>query len=76
MGVRHVDRAGAQLDLLGGGRDPRDERDARGDILGPVGDVLADIALGKPQFVGQQEGFAVLLAGIAANPFREDGSAS
>src|SRR5207302_7949040 len=33
MGVRHVNRAGTQLDLLGGGCDPCDERDARSDVL-------------------------------------------
>ena len=59
MGVRHVDGAGAEPDLLGGGRDPGQERDAGGDVLGLVGDVFADIGLGEPEFVGQQEGFAV-----------------
>src|SRR6202022_864125 len=40
MSVRHIDRAGSQPDLLGGSRDPCNERDARGDVLGFVGDVL------------------------------------
>src|ERR1700722_20878810 len=60
MGVRHVDGAGAELDLLGGGGDPGQEGDAGGDVLGPVGDMLADIGLGKPEFIGQQEGFTIL----------------
>ena len=59
MGVRHIDRAGAEPDLLGGGCDPGEERDAGGDVLGLVGDVLADIGFGEAQFVGQQESFAV-----------------
>jgi hypothetical protein len=52
MGVRHIDRAGAKPDLLGGGCDPRQERDAGSDVLGLVGDVFADIGFGKSQFVG------------------------
>jgi hypothetical protein len=32
-------------------------------FFGPVGDVLADIGLAEPEFVGQQEGFAILLEG-------------
>src|SRR5258708_13413716 len=56
MGVRHVNRAGTQLDLLGSGCDPRDERDARTDVLGSVRDVFADIALGAPHFVAYPQG--------------------
>jgi hypothetical protein len=36
-----------------------DKGDAGGDILGPVGDVLADIGFGEAQFIGEQEGFAI-----------------
>ena len=64
MAIRHVDGAGAEPDLLGRGRKPRDEGDAGGDVLRLVGDVLADIAFRKAQFVGKQEGFAVLLQGL------------
>jgi hypothetical protein len=63
MGVRHIDRAGTEPDLLGRGGDPREESDRRGDVLGLVGDVLADISLGESQFVSQQEGFAVFPEG-------------
>src|SRR5260370_19435945 len=63
MGIGHIDRAGAKPDLLGGSGDPRQERDAGGDVLGLVGDVFADVSLGKPQFVGQQESLAVFLQG-------------
>ena len=45
MGVRHVDGAGTELDLLGRCCKPGDEGDAGCDVLGPVGDVLADIGL-------------------------------
>ncbi len=55
--------AGAEPDLLGRGREPRDKGDAGGDVLGLVGDVFADIGFGEAQFVGQQESFAVLLQG-------------
>jgi hypothetical protein len=63
MGVRHIDGASAKLYLLGGGRDPRDERDARGDVLSLVGDVLANIGFGESQLVSQQESFAVFPKG-------------
>ena len=61
MVVRHIDGAGTKLDPPGGGSNPCQECDAGGDVLGLVGDVFADIAFGKPQFVGQQERFAVFL---------------
>jgi hypothetical protein len=63
MGVRHIDRASTESDLFGSGGDPGKERDAGGDILGLVGDVLADIGLGEPEFVGQQESFTVFPKG-------------
>jgi hypothetical protein len=52
MSVRHVGRAGTQLDLFGGGCDPCDERNAGSDILGSIGDVFADVAFSEAQFVG------------------------
>src|ERR1700760_582092 len=61
MRVRHIDGAGAKLDLFGWGRDPGEERDAGGDILGLVGDMFADIGLAEAELIGKQEGFAVLL---------------
>ena len=60
MRVWHVDGAGTELDLPGRRGDPGNEGDAGGDVLGLVGDVLADISFGKPQLIGQQERFAVL----------------
>ena len=42
-------------------RDPGDEGDAGGDVLGAIGDVFADIGLGEAEFIGEQKGFAVLL---------------
>ena len=63
MRVRHVDGAGAEFDLFRRGGEPGDEGNAGGDVLGLVGDVLADIGLGEAQFVRQQESFAVLLQG-------------
>jgi hypothetical protein len=60
MRVRHVDGAGAKLDLPGRRREPRDESYAGSDILRSVGDVLADIGLGEAEFIGQQESLAIL----------------
>ncbi len=63
MRIRHVDRAGAQLDLFGRRGEPRDKGDARRDVLGPVGDVLPDIGLGEAQLVRKQKRFTVFLEG-------------
>ena len=60
MRVGHVDGAGAELDALGGVDQRGDEHDARGDVLGLVGDVLADVALHEAELVGQDERLAVL----------------
>jgi len=61
MCVRHVDGAGAEPDLFGRGGEPGDESDAGGDVLGLVGNVLADIGLAEPEFISQQERLAVLV---------------
>src|SRR5712691_1122475 len=61
MGVRHVDSAGAELNLPGCRSEPGDECYAGSDVLGSVGDVLADISLGEPEFIGQKEGLAILV---------------
>ena len=61
MRVRHVDGAGAKLDLSGRRREPGNESYAGSDVLGSVGNVLADISLGEPEFIGQQESLAILL---------------
>ncbi len=63
MGIRHVDGAGAQLDLPGRRGEPGDEGDAGGNILCLVGDVLPDIGLGESQLVCQQKRFTVFLEG-------------
>jgi hypothetical protein len=58
--VRHVDRAGAEFDLLGRVDQACDEHRAGGDVLGLVGGVLADVALDEAELVGEDEGLAVL----------------
>jgi hypothetical protein len=58
MGVRHVDGAGAELDPLGRGRNPGQERDARSDVFGLIGDVLADIGFGKAENPSPEDGSA------------------
>ena len=45
--------------MLRRGCDPRQEGNARGDVFGLIGDVLANIGFGEPQLIGQQESFAV-----------------
>src|SRR5687768_14736774 len=60
MAVRHVDRAGAELDALGRIGERGDEHGAGGDVLGLVGRVLADITLDEAELVGEQEGLAIL----------------
>ena len=49
--------------------------DAGGDVLGRSVDVLADIALGEAELVGEDEGLAVLAQRLSANPCPADGSA-
>jgi hypothetical protein len=65
MIVRHVDRAGAEFDLLGRVNKARDEHRARGDVLGLVGGVLTDISLHEAELVGEDEGFAILAQGFS-----------
>ena len=66
--VRHVERAGAERDLRRGVRDAREEHHRGGDVLGEVGDVLADEGLLEAEAIGQQDRLAVLgqrLPGVA-----------
>ncbi|MCP1976137.1 hypothetical protein M2181_008322 [Bradyrhizobium elkanii] len=60
MRVWHVDGAGSKLDLLGCGCEPGNESDAGGDVLGLVGDVLADIRLGEPELIREQKSLTIL----------------
>jgi hypothetical protein len=60
MVVRHVDRAGAELDAPGRLDQRADEHHAGGDVLGAVGVVLADIAFGVAELVGENESLAIL----------------
>ena len=52
--------AGAELDALGRLDQRGDEHHARGDVLGAVGGVLADVALDEAELVGEDERLAVL----------------
>ena len=65
MIVRHVDRAGAELDAPGRLDQRADEHHARGDVLGAVGVVLADIAFGVAELVGEDERLAILAQRLA-----------
>ena len=66
--LRQVGGAGGELDL-GGGRDQgRQERHAVGDILAAVGQVLAHEGAAEAQFVGQDDGLAVLLERLRPVP--------
>jgi hypothetical protein len=60
MAVGHVDGAGAELDAPGGIDQGADEHHAGGDVLRPVGGVLAHIAFHIAELVRQDEGLAIL----------------
>ncbi len=61
MMVRHVDRAGAELDVPGLADQRSDENERGGDALGRIGDVLADETFGEAELVRDQGELAVLL---------------
>ncbi len=64
MVMAQIDRAGAQLDVLGLIRDRGQEHHRVRHRLEGVGDVLAHIGFGKAQLVGEQERLAVLAQGL------------
>ncbi len=68
MAVRQVDHRGAELDLLGDAEQRRDEHHAVGDVLDFVGEVLAAIALGVAEPIGEDERLAVLLQRLGIVP--------
>ena len=59
MAVRHVHGAGAKLDRFGAVDQACKEHQARRDVLGLIGDVLAGISLNKAEFVGKYKSLAV-----------------
>ena len=59
MAIGHVHGAGSELDRLRAVDQARQEHQARCDILGLIGDVLASIALGESKFVGENKRLAV-----------------
>src|SRR5712691_5532399 len=61
MGMRQVDHRGTDLHLRGDAQQRCDEHQAVGNVLGRVGEVLAAIAFGVSEPVGENEGFAILL---------------
>jgi hypothetical protein len=69
--VRHVDRTGAEPHALGVLGDPGEKHRRGGDGLGKVSDMLADIALGKAEFLREQERFAILCQSLP--PVATDG---
>src|SRR6185437_14795789 len=62
---RHVDSAGPEPDPLGLSRNPSQESDAGGNVLGLVGHVLADIAFRKTKLVSEQKRLAIFVEGDA-----------
>jgi hypothetical protein len=60
MRVRHVHRAGAELDVLGVVGQRRQKDRAGGDVLRLVGGVLAAQSDREAELVGQDESFAIL----------------
>jgi hypothetical protein len=68
MAVREVRDRSADLDLLGDAEQGRDEHQAVRDVLDRVGEMLAAIAFGVAELVGQDEGLAVLLQRLRIVP--------
>jgi hypothetical protein len=60
MVIAHGDGAAAEHDALRVVRQAREEHQARGDVLGEVGDVLADERLAVAEPVGEQDRLAIL----------------
>jgi len=60
MIVRHVDRAGTELDALRRLDQRADEHRARRDVLGAIGVMLADIAFDIAELVRKDERLAIL----------------
>ena len=61
MRLRQVRGAGAELDGFRLGDQRRQENETVGDVLGLVGEVLADEGVVEAELVGEDDGFAVLL---------------
>ena len=59
MLLRQVAGAGAELDLLGGMDQRGEEQERVGDVLGPVGQVLADEHVVEAELVGEDDRLAV-----------------
>ena len=70
MGVRHIDGAGAEHDLLRVVREAGEEHETRGDVLREVGDVLADQRLDVAELIREQDRLAVLDIGLVRLPRR------
>jgi hypothetical protein len=66
--VREVRRARAQPDLAGLGDQRGEEDQAVGDVLVPVGQVLADERVVETEAVGQDDGLPVLAQGLGPRP--------
>ena len=65
MAIGQVHGAGAEPHRPDPPGEGGEEHDAGGDVLGEVGDMLADIAFAEAQLVGEQEGLLVLAQGLA-----------
>ena len=61
MALRQVGGAGAELDGLRFRQNGSEEDEAVGDVLFRIGEVLADERVVKPEPVGEDQRFAVLL---------------
>ena len=76
VGVREIGRPRAELDVSGLGDEARLEEHRAGDVLGRVGQVLADVRLRIAQPVGEDDRLAVLLEGfriVAVQPVHRHG---
>src|SRR4026208_972050 len=60
MCLGQVEHAGAEPDLPGPRDDGGEEDERRGDALAPGAEVLADIGLGEPELIGQDQRLLIL----------------
>jgi len=68
--VRKVRGAGRELDALGRVHQGGEEDEAVGDVLGLLGEVLADERVVEPELVGEDHRLAVLLERLRRRPVR------
>jgi hypothetical protein len=75
MAERQVRYRGAELDVFGKAGERCAEHQARRNILGEIGQVLAAITFAVAELVGEDESIAVFAQRLGIIPLRADGPA-